>query len=704
MRIFENAAKHPIITISTLVGLNLLAVLILLCLFPLGRMMNGEHIQEDSSPDFVPERYDHSGTAERSQDRLTAKIESSGLKDLTVEFISLYDKLGDAYLSESSYDKAIANYEIALSLREKLKVPDDDERARTLIGLAASQEYLYHYDLAEKAATKALKVREKLFGEESIQAYVVWMRLAEIRRWAGKTSESIDACKRAQDIAAALGEQSHERLALERKAEYLEDVDRLEEAEQAAKENLQLSDTDKDPQAKMKTLSSLAAIQSTLKKYKEAETNFTEALKLFDEAYDQDILIDSIDAYTIFLWDRNQKKEAMKNLEIYSEKLVQKFNGAPEQQSSALENLHTRLYHCTQTELGVYTAEKYYDLCKKDFGERSDEAIRAMAVLATACAKTDQKRFKENIEAAIKIANEVLPERAWTRLDLHERYGDELAAQENYKRAAEEYMLAFKEVEANDHEVAARLLSERASMLESAGMHIEARDGYKSAITEAEKLATKETENYLLNLALIEMDSFHNYKEAAQLLEESIKKSEQHLGQGCSLEVAKPLIECYEKLGKAEQVAAVKKRLKDTYLKALNMDEKKFGAENVRVINALEVCGDAYFAVGEFREAEQYYLRSKQLLEKVDSKADYAQQHRSNCKLLMAMCQAELNKNDEAAKNFKEAFAFFDANKDEALDTEAVVALSSYSNVLKKLHRNAEASAIDKRIAALPSK
>lgn len=699
MRIFESAAKHPIITISTLVGLNVLAVLILVLMFPIGRILNGEQIGADTSPDFLPERYDHSMNAESTQE-LVQKLEDAGANVSNVDFMKLLEQLGDAYLSESNYKEAIANYQRALSLRSKLNLADDDQKARTLIGLAASHEFLGQYDQAAVHAKEALKIREKVSGKDSALAYVALMRLGEIYRWGGKTKDCEDAYGQAAENAKKRQEWYYVLYAKQRLAEYLEEIDQLDKAETIAVEVLDLAESQfaNDDNEKVKALNSLAEIQSRQKENKEAEENFTKALSLIDNA-DFDNSVDAIDAYTLFLWENNRKEEAKKKLKEFCAKLENRYRDEQGTLCSVLESLHTRLYGYTQTELGTFSAEKYVEQCKKYFGNRSEEYIRAMGMLATSYAKLDPKKFKSTIESAIKLANDNLPEKSPAREDLHERYADVLAEQQSFDAAEKEYMQAYRETESNDHSTAAKLLSARASMLRSLNKSQEARDAYATAISEAEK-AQQDAEHYQLNLALIEMDAFKNYKVAAELLEKSIHQNEQHLGHGYSIEAVRPLIECYEKLGKKESIADIKKKLTDTYLKALALDEDKYGSENSRLIDDLEYCGDAYFTVGEFQQAEQYYLRSMKLMLKVDSKEAYAEQHKNNCKLLMAMCQAKLGRNDEAATNFQQAFQFFDTHKDENLDTEENVALETYASVLKKLNRKSEAVAIEKRIAA----
>lgn len=704
MRLFENAAKHPIITISILVGLNLAAMGILVFVLPVGRMLNGEQVVADSSADFLPERYDHSINAEATQTELDQRLDANKSKPLDKDFIHLYDKLGDAYLAESDNRKSVKTYSSSLELRSKLGLPDDDEKARTLIGLAAAHEFLYEYDEAEAAARKALQIREKLFGPKSSYTFVALMRLAEIFHWAGKTKECEETYERAIDVAEELREWNQVLMAQHRLAEHLEEVDELEKAAVLAKESLDLAERQYgyDENGLIKAYTFLAEIKYRQENNKQAEENFQKALSKINKV-EPDNAIDAIDAYTIFLWETHREDEAKKKLKEYCAALEKQYQNDGQVLCSAMANLHTRLYGLIRTQLGVYTAERSLELSKKYFGNRSEQAIRAYGVLASAYAKLDPKKFKETIELAIKFANEKLPERAWTRQDLHERYADELALQKNYTAAEKEYHLSYKEVEPNDHRTASRLLAARAAILEAMDKHTEARDEYKTAIAQTEKGDGNDNANLFFNLALIEMNAFKNYKEAADLLLQSIRKSEQNLGQGYSLEAVRPLIECYEKLGDKKGIEQAKGKLIETYLKALAMDERKYGEKNVRVINDLEYCGDAYFTAGDFRLAEQYYSRSRQLNRKIVLDSLDVEQHENNCKLLIAMCQAKLGKDAEAADNFKDAFEFFDKHKDQNLDTEEDVALKTYSSVLKKLKRNSEASAIEKKVAASDS-
>lgn len=701
MRLFENAAKHPIITISILVGLNLAAMGILVFVLPVGRMLNGEPVVEDSSGDFLPERYDHSVNAESTQSELNQKLEENKSKQLDKEFVHLYDKLGDAYLAESNYQKAIKTYSSSVELRSKLGLPDDDEKARTLIGLAAAHEFLYQYAQAEDAARKALLIREKIFGRKSPYTFVALVRLAEVYHWAGKTKECEETYENAIDVAEELREWSQVLMAQHRLAEHLEEVDELEKAAVLARESLDLAEREYgyDENALIKAYTFLAEIKYRQEHNKEAEENFLKAISKVNKV-EPDNAIDAIDAYTIFLWETDREEEAKKKLKEYCNAIEEQYKNDGTVLCSAMENLHTRLYGYTQTQLGIFTAEKNLELSKKYFGNRSEQAIRAYGALASACARLDPKKSKETIEIAIEFAHEKLPERAWARQDLHERYADGLSQQKNYDAAQREYQLSYKEVEPNDHATASRLLAARAAILETQEKHTEARDEYKTAIAESEKDPGNDNANLFFNLALIEMDAFRNYTEAADLLLKSIRKSEQNFGQGYSLEAVRPLIECYEKLGDKKGIDEAKKKLINTYLKALAMDERKYGEKNVRVVNDLEYCGDAYFTAGYFRLAEQYYARSKELNLKVSLLSKDVEQHENNCKLLIAMCQANLGKEAEAADNFKEAFEFFDKHKDESLDAEEDVALKTYATVLKKLKRNSEASMIEKKIAA----
>lgn len=704
MRLFENAAKHPIVTISILVGLNLAAMGILVFVLPVGRMLNGEQVVADSSADFLPERYDHSINAEATQTELNQRLDANKSKPLDKDFIHLYDKLGDAYLAESDNRKAVKTYSSSLELRSKLGLPDDDEKARTLIGLAAAHEFLYEYNEAEDAARKALQIREKLFGPKSSYTFVALMRLAEIFHWAGKTKECEETYERAIDVAEELREWNQVLMAQHRLAEHLEEVDELEKAAVLAKESLELAEREYgyDENALIKAYTFLAEIKYRQENNKQAEENFLKAISKINKV-EPDNAIDAIDAYTIFLWETHREEDAKKKLKELCNALEEQYRNDGAVLCSTLENLHTRLYGYTQTQLGIYTAERNLELSKKFFGNRSEQTIRAYGALASAYAKLDPKKFKETIELAIKFANERLPERALARQDLHERYADELSVEKNYDAAEREYQLSYKEVEPSDHATASRLLAARAAILELQEKHTEARDEYKTAIAESEKDPGNDNASLFFNLALIEMDAFKNYKEAAELLLQSIRKSEQNLGQGYSLEAVRPLIECYEKLGDKSAIAETKKKLIDTYLKALAMDERKYGEKNVRVINDLEYCGDAYFTAGEFRLAEQYYSRSITLNRKLPLDAKDVEQHEYNCKLLIAMCQANQGKEAESADNFRAAFAFFDKHTDETLDAEKDVALKTYAAVLKKLKRNSEASMIEKKIVAADS-
>ena len=701
MRIFENAAKHPIITIAALVGLNVLAVLILVFVIPVGRILNGEQIASDSSPDFVPERYDHSQNAEGAKAELDKTLEGSGKDNLSADVVHLYDKIGDASLSESEYKGAVENYNKALALRTKLKLSDDDEKARTLIGLAAAQQSLYQYDEAIAAAQNALNIRTKLFGRYNILTFVAWMRLAEVYRSAGRTNDCENAYDQSSEIATHLREWAQLRSVKHAGADYLESIDQLDKAELLAKDALAISEREfnDDDNGKLRALNSLAEIYVRQKKNAKAEETFAKALALVDKVQVENA-VDAIDAYCIYLWETNRQDEAKKKLQEYCGALEKRYQNDPSTLCPAIASLHSRLYGYTQTEMGLIAAEKNLELCKKHYGDRSDETIRAMGRLATAYAKLKPDKFKETIEAAIKLADDNLSQKAWAREDLHERYADELAMQEDYDGAEREYALAYKEIESNDHESATRILAARASMLESLEKHREAADVYRTAISESAKSDYPDSSTYMFSLAMIEMDSFKNYQQAASLLEKSIQMSEQNLGQGHSIEVVRALVECYEKLGKKKEIEDINKKMILTYLEALDADEKKYGVGSERVVNSLEYCGDAYFTGGDFRQAEHYYARSAELNEKCASDKSTKIQHRNNCKLLMAMCQARLGKNEEAIKNFHDAFAYFDANKSENLATEKVVALQSYAEVLKKLHRTSEAALIEKKIAA----
>ncbi|KJE89307.1 hypothetical protein CAOG_00805 [Capsaspora owczarzaki ATCC 30864] len=108
--------------------------------------------------------------------------------------------LADIHYVLHDYSEALPLYEEALRIRQKLFAEDSEEMAQTFVGLGLAYDGLSEFDLAEQHYLKALPIRERIHGPSHPKVARVCVNLGALYKSRGELQKTIPLYERALAI------------------------------------------------------------------------------------------------------------------------------------------------------------------------------------------------------------------------------------------------------------------------------------------------------------------------------------------------------------------------------------------------------------------------------------------------------------------------------------------------------------------------
>ena len=228
---------------------------------------------------FLEGKYDRS---ELLYFRATEIAEPAGTSQETLAYE--LDYLGSARLRQDKFPSAMAPYQRALAIREKLKGPDDPSLANLLSNLAAAQIGLSQWAPAEESLNRAVRIQEKLIGPDRANLANTLMQLGNAMQAQAKYPEAETRYRDALKIREALFGPDHASVgdSLSQLGDTIRHEGRYAEAEPLLRRSVAIREKAYGPNgpAVANSLNNLALALEALNKSDEAEKCFLRAIDI----------------------------------------------------------------------------------------------------------------------------------------------------------------------------------------------------------------------------------------------------------------------------------------------------------------------------------------------------------------------------------------------------------------------------------------
>ena len=455
------------------------------------------------------------------------------IREETEEIAALSANLAFIYQTQGVNRKAEEAYEKALKIREKIWGQENPDTATAYNNLAVVYRAQGDYEKAKGFYEKALKIREKVLGQEHPDTAITYNNLAGVYRAQGDYEKAEDFYEKALRIKEKALGQEHPSTA--------------------------------------RTYNNLAGVYKAQGDYGKAEEFYVKALKL-----------------------------------------AKKVLGQEHPDTATTYNNLAGVYQA-QGDYGKAeeTYEKALRIREKVLGyEHPDTAATYNNLAGVYYAQGDYRKAEETYEKALKITEKILgqehPDTATSYNNLALIY----KAQGDYRKPKEYYGKALRireKVLGQEHLDTAVTYNNLAGVYQAQGDYEKAEDFYEKALRIREKVLGQEhpdTATTYNNLALL-YRAQGGYEKAEEYYLKALKIVKKVLGQEHP-----DTATTYNNLAGVNKAQGDYKKAEETYEKALKIREKILGQEHPNTAVTYNNLAGVYYDQSDYKKALDYYLRS----------------------------------------------------------------------------------------------